>query len=61
VRTVLCFIGAEWGLFASPFRLGSVLIIWPKALYKLLREEAEVETAVVQETARHSAAALRRA
>jgi len=36
VRPVLCFIGAEWGLFASPFKLGSVLVTWPKFLYSLL-------------------------
>jgi Nuclease-related domain len=61
VRPVLCFVGAEWGLFASPFKHGSVLVTWPKYLYDLLKKEADVETAAIQETARHVAATLSRA
>jgi hypothetical protein len=61
VRPVLCFVGAEWGLFASPFKHGSVLVTWPKFLYDLLKKDAEVETAAIQETARHLAATLSRA
>jgi hypothetical protein len=58
VRPVLCFIGAEWGLFASSFKLGSVLVTYPKLLYRLLRKDAEVETAAIQDAARALAAAL---
>ena len=61
VRPVLCFIGAEWGLFASPFKFGSVLITWPKFLYDLLEKDADVETEILQESARHLAEALPRA
>lgn len=61
VLPVLCFVGADWGLFASPLRFGSVLVTWPKALYEQLKKNAEVETAVIQETARQLAAALPRA
>jgi hypothetical protein len=61
VLPVLCFVGAEWGVFASTFAFGSVLVTWPKALYDLLRKDAEVETGVIQETARHLAATLPRA
>jgi hypothetical protein len=61
VRPVLCFVGAEWGLFASPFKHGSVLVTWPKFLYDLLNKDAEVETGAIQETARHLAATLSRA
>lgn len=57
-RPVLCFISAEWGLFASPFKHGSVLITWPKALYDLLKRDADVETATIQETARQLAEEL---
>jgi hypothetical protein len=58
IRPVLCFIGAEWGLFPSPFKLGGVLVTFPKFLYELLAKEAEVETAAIQDAARALAAAL---
>ena len=58
VRPVLCFIGAEWGLFASPFKLGHVLVTWPKFLYELLTKNDEVETAAIQDVAHALAAAL---
>jgi len=61
VRPVLCFLGAEWGFFASPFKLGSVLVTHPKFLYELLQKDAEVETAAIQETARHLTQVLTRA
>jgi hypothetical protein len=32
VRAALCFVNAEWSLFAKPFELGGVWIGWPKAL-----------------------------
>jgi hypothetical protein len=61
VRPVLCFVGAEWGMFPKPFKLGSVLITYPKFLYELIAKDAEVETPAIQETARHLAETLRRA
>jgi len=61
VRPVLCFINAEWGLFASSLKHGSVVITWPKVLYELLTEDAEVDTSTIQETARHLADKLPRA
>jgi Nuclease-related domain len=54
-------VGAEWGMFSGPFMIGSVLITHPKGLYELLQKEAEVETAAIQETARHLSEILRRA
>jgi hypothetical protein len=38
-----------------------VLVAWPKFLYDLLQKEVKVETAAIQETARHLAEALPRA
>ncbi len=61
IRPVLCFIGAEWGLFASPFKHGSVLITWPKSLYDVLTKDAAVETATIQEAAWELAKKLPRA
>jgi hypothetical protein len=39
ITPILCFIGAEWGLLASPFAFGEVRVVWPKALRKLVRGE----------------------
>lgn len=32
IRPVLCFVDAEWSLFAKPFELDGVLVTWGKAL-----------------------------
>jgi hypothetical protein len=42
VRPALCFVAAEWSLFAKPFELGGVWIGWPKALSASLRAEGEL-------------------
>ncbi len=42
VRPGLCFVAAEWSLFAKPFDLGGVWIGWPKALSASLRVEGEL-------------------
>lgn len=39
VRAALCFVDAEWSLFAKPFALDGVWIGWAKALGTRLREE----------------------
>ncbi|MGI8806579.1 MAG: hypothetical protein ACR2KK_01750, partial [Acidimicrobiales bacterium] len=36
VRPGLCFVDAEWGLFAKPFELDGVLVTWAKALRERL-------------------------
>ena len=58
VRGVLCFTGADWGLFASPFKLGNVLVTHPKFLYRMLSKEAQVATSAIQDAARALAIAL---
>jgi hypothetical protein len=58
VRPVLCFVGAEWGLFPSPFKLGSVLVTYAKFLFELLGKDADVETAAIQDAARAIAVGL---
>jgi hypothetical protein len=42
VRSALCFVGAEWSLFAKPFELSGVWIGWPKPLSDRLRDEGEL-------------------
>jgi hypothetical protein len=58
IRGVLCFTGADWGLFGSPFNLGNVLVTHPKFLYRMLSKEAEVATSAIQDAARALAIAL---
>lgn len=58
VQGVLCVVGAAWGLFASPFKLGNVLVTYPKFLYKLLGKDAEVATSAIHDAASVLATAL---
>lgn len=39
VHGVLCFIDADWPLIGGSFALREVKVLWPKRLYKLLRED----------------------
>ena len=48
VRPVLCFVGAEWPLFAKPFELEGVLVTWPKAARELLVRPGPYAPATVQ-------------
>jgi hypothetical protein len=58
VRGVLCLVGAEWGRFDSPFKLGNVLVTYPRFLYRLLGKDAKVATSAIQDAARALAIAL---
>jgi hypothetical protein len=58
VRAALCFVSAEWSLFAKPFDLGNVWIGWPKALADLLRTEGELTPRHLKLLARAVATAL---
>lgn len=51
IRAALCFIDAEWGLFARPFALSGVLIAWPKVLFKRLTEDGPLGRARIKELA----------
>lgn len=39
VIPVLCFVDAEWGLFADPLKFDAVHVMWPRALYRFLASE----------------------
>lgn len=39
VTRVICFVDADWSLFARPLRFGDVYVLWPRALTKLVRAE----------------------
>ena len=58
VHGVLCLVGAEPGVFASPFKLGSVLVTDPNFLFRLLSKDDDVATTAIQDAARVLAAAL---
>lgn len=58
VRSALCFVSAEWSLFARPFELGGVWIGWPKALGSRLLQEGELVPEQLGYLAQSVAAAL---
>ncbi len=58
VRAALCFVDAEWSLFAKPFDLGGVWIGWPKALDGHLCAEGGLAPEHLATLASHVADAL---
>lgn len=58
VRSALCFVSAEWSLFAKPFALGDVWIGWPKPLADRLREPGELSREEIGSLVRSVANAL---
>ena len=48
ITAVLCFVDTEWGLFAKPFSLDGVKILWPKVLYDLVRTPGPLTPSAVQ-------------
>lgn len=44
VKAALCFVDAEWSLFAKPFTLNGVWIGWAKALGERLRADGPVQS-----------------
>jgi Nuclease-related domain len=55
---VLCFIDCEVGLFASPFAIGDVRVMWPKPLYALVRSEGLLQREQIADLERALALAL---
>jgi hypothetical protein len=39
IRGVLCFVAAEWKLFARPFEIDGVLVTWLKALLERIQAD----------------------
>ena len=58
VRAALCFVDAEWSLFAKPFDLGGVWIGWPRALGERIRQQAQLTPEHIAILARSVASAL---
>jgi hypothetical protein len=58
VRAALCFVDAEWSLFAKPFDLGGVWIGRPKAFGERIRQPGELTPEHLAILARSVASAL---
>ena len=54
----LCFVDADWSLFARPLRFGDVHVLWPGALGKLIRAEGPLKPEVIAQVERRLALAL---
>jgi hypothetical protein len=57
-RPVICFVDADWSLFARPLQFGDVRVLWPRALGKLLRTGGAVTAAQIERIERRLALAL---
>jgi hypothetical protein len=58
VVPVLCFVDAEWGLFARPFALGQVHVAWPTATAQLVGRPGPLAPEAVTSLAATVAAAF---
>jgi hypothetical protein len=61
VHKALCFVEADWSLFARPLRFGDVHVVWPRALGKLLRAEGGLDRERIELIERRLGSALPRA
>lgn len=58
VHPVLCFVGADWDLLASPFDVNGVLVSWPRKLVKRVAADGLLSREEVRTLARHLERAL---
>jgi hypothetical protein len=58
ITPALCFVGAEWRLFAKPFRHAGVWIIWGSKLAELIAAPGPLTSTQVVDIARRLAIAL---
>jgi hypothetical protein len=58
ISKVICFVDADWSLFARPLELDGVHVLWPRALGKLLRAEGPLESETISRLERRLALAL---
>jgi hypothetical protein len=55
---VICFVDADWSLFARPIEMDGVHVLWPRALGKLIRTEGAVSRDEIARIERKLALAL---
>ena len=58
IHAALCFVPAEWSLFARPFELDGVWVGWAKALGERLRAPGPLDSERIRSVAERLAAAL---
>jgi hypothetical protein len=58
IHPALCFVAAEWSLFARPFEIDGVWVGWAKALGERLRAAGPLEAEHVRMIAERVAASL---
>ncbi len=58
IKSALCFVDSEWGLFAKPFQLGGVLVTWPRKLSEMIAETGPLSRDQVIQIAERLAACL---
>jgi Nuclease-related domain len=58
ITQAICFVSADWSLFARPLRFGDVHVLWPRELAKLIRVEGSLGREQIDELERKLAAAL---
>src|SRR4051794_11169054 len=61
IYAALCFLEADWGLFDPPFSVGTVWVVYPKALRKSLRKNGPLSRENMQRIARRLDLSLPRA
>jgi Nuclease-related domain len=58
VKLALCFVGAEWPVFAKPFTQGGVWVLWRKKLVEMLKAPGALDRPRVVQLANQLAEAL---
>lgn len=59
VVPALCFVGAEWGWFAKPFKFRDVWVSWAQCLAEMILEPGPLDPTAIERTAATLAARLR--
>ena len=54
----ICFVAADWSLFARPIQFDAVQVLWPPALFTQLRSEGRLDRAGIRQIERQLALAL---
>jgi hypothetical protein len=54
----ICFVDADWSLFARPIEMEGVHVLWPRALGKLIRTEGPLSHGEIARIERKLALAL---
>jgi hypothetical protein len=58
ISKAICFVAADWSLFARPIELEGVQVLWPRALAKLIRCEGTLDAETIARIERKLALAL---